>query len=157
MAHSYVEVFLHVIFSTKNHQPFLTPDLEEKLYPYMVGIARKNKIYIHAMNGALDHVHILLKLNANTAIGKFIGDLKCLSTGNIKRSGWEVFSWQEGYGAFSCSKNHADKVVEYIRNQKNHHQTVSFRQEIEKISKIWGIPWIEDLDPSFSTTGEIKT
>ena len=61
MAHSFVEVYLHVIFSTKNHQPFLIAEIEERLYPYIVGIARKRNIYIEAINGAVDHIHILLK------------------------------------------------------------------------------------------------
>jgi len=144
LAQNYIEIYIHAIFSTKNHAPLRTPDLEAKLFPYRIGIARKNNIYVSAINGARNHVHLLLKFNAVTTPAKIIGDLKCLSTGKMKRLGWQDFQWQGGYGAFSCSKNHAKKVVDYIRNQKEHHKTVTFEQEIERISRIWGISWHQD-------------
>ncbi len=128
MAHSCVEIYVHLIFSTKRRRPLISNDMEKRLYGYLSGIAKKRNIPILSINGTNDHIHILIKLNASTPISILIKELKSYSTGWLKKQGVLNFEWQEGYGAFSCSITHLKKLVKYIENQKEHHKVESFEQ-----------------------------
>jgi REP element-mobilizing transposase RayT len=142
MAHSYVEVYLHIVFSTKVRTPWITPDIEHRLYPYMAGIAAKKKVPTFQINGTTDHVHLLQKLHPSVSIAKLVGDMKALSTAFVKKLGVSDFSWQQGYGAFSCSVTHVDRVKRYIRRQKEHHHALSFDEEMAHYAEVWGFRWI---------------
>ncbi len=142
MSHSIVKVYVHVVFSTKRRIPLLSPELEEDLFPYMVGVARKMKTHVLAINGTPDHVHLLLKMPATEPLARVVGAIKANSSGKAKALGESRFDWQDGYGAFSCSIGHVDKVIGYIQNQKEHHRTHSFDDEMERYASIWDFTWI---------------
>ncbi len=146
MSHSSVEIYLHVIFSTKNRSPLIPFDLENRLYSYFGGIARKRQVPILKVNGMSDHIHMMLKLHASVALSTLMKELKSYSTSWMKTQGIKDFSWQEGYGAFSCSVTHIDALTKYIENQKEHHKTDTFDQEIDNLNKLWGIKWMADVN-----------
>lgn len=146
MGHSSVEIYIHVIFSTKNRLSLIPHDLENRLHGYITGIAKEKKVPILKINGMQDHIHILLKLHASVAISELLKELKSYSTAWMKKQGIKDFTWQEGYGAFSCSITHIDALTKYIENQKEHHQTHTFADEIANLNRIWGCHFAPELD-----------
>ena len=138
MSHSCVEIYIHAIFSTKNRMALIPQNLEERLYGYFSGIAKERKVPILKANGMADHIHLLLKLHATTDISTLLKELKSYSSTWMKKQGVIDFAWQDGYGAFSCSITHVEALIKYIENQKEHHKTHSFDEELAKLNKLWG-------------------
>ncbi|MCK6622790.1 MAG: IS200/IS605 family transposase [Calditrichia bacterium] len=131
MAHSYICCHIHYIFSTKNRVKIITPELEERLWPYMGGIAREHKMSALAIGGCEDHAHLLISLPSTLSIAKAIQLIKGGSSTWVHQTfpGHKDFEWQEGYGAFSVSISHIDKTIAYIHKQKEHHKTQTFQEE----------------------------
>lgn len=131
MSSSYTNLMYHIIFSTKDRQPLITDDCQQRLYEYIGGTIRGLGGISLAINGTEDHVHVLAKLRPDKALSDVLRDLKA------NASGWmhdvfpalKDFTWQRGYGAFTVSQSNADKVKAYIARQKEHHQRQSFRDE----------------------------
>ncbi len=147
MAHSYVCCHIHYIFSTKNRRSFITPELEERLWPYMGGIARQHKMRALAIGGTENHVHLLISLPSTLSIAKAIQLIKGGSSTWVSETFPEHkdFEWQEGYGAFSVSISHIDNTIAYIhdQNQKEHHKTQTFQEEYLAFLKKHGISYDE--------------
>jgi REP element-mobilizing transposase RayT len=141
MVHSYVELYFHLIFSTKNRAPLISSCMEQRLYGYLTGIAKQRSVLVLKINGVSDHVHLLLKMHASVPLSVLVKELKSYSSGWMKKEGVRDFGWQNGYGAFSCSITHIPQLIKYIENQKEHHKVHSFEQEIETINKYWNIQW----------------
>lgn len=131
MSHSYVSSLLHCVFSTKQRRKSITPEIQERLWPFMGGIARENSMSALAIGGTSDHVHILLSLPATISISKAIQLIKAGSSKWIHETfpSHKDLSWQEGYGAFSISVSHKDETIAYISNQQQHHKTKPFEEE----------------------------
>ena len=93
---------MHVVFSTKDRRPFLTPDVQERLWPYLGGIARENKMRALKVGGVADHVHMLVSLPSTMAVAKAVQLIKGNSSKWIHETfpNLATFEWQEGYGAF---------------------------------------------------------
>jgi len=134
---SYVSSYFHCVFSTKQRHRFITEDLQERLWPFIGGIARQNKMKAIEIGGVEDHVHVLLSLPSTTAISKAVQLVKGGSSKWVHENFPEhrLFSWQEKYGAFSVSVSQLDKLVEYIRNQPEHHQKTTFQEEFLSLLK----------------------
>ena len=131
MAHSYVSNYVHCVFSTKDRQRLITSDLMERLWAYMGGIARENKMKALTIGGTDNHAHILLSLPSTVPIAKAV---QLVKGGSSKWLGetfpsHQHFEWQEGYGAFSISVSLVNKTVEYIDNQQEHHRVRTFEEE----------------------------
>jgi putative transposase len=129
--HSFTSVHIHCVWSTKKREPVLHPKLRERLWPYLGGIARANKMKAVAIGGAADHVHIVVSLPAIMTVAKAVQVLKGNSSKWIHETfpAMESFEWQEGYGAFSVGASAIDATVAYIRNQAEHHRGRTFREE----------------------------
>lgn len=145
MAHSYICAYMHYVFSTKSRQKIITPDLERRLWPYMGGIARENKMKALAIGGVEDHVHLLISLPSTLAIAKAIQLIKGGSSKWVTDTfpSHRDFEWQEGYGAFSISVSRVEKTIAYIKNQKEHHRTQTFEEEYKAILRKHGIDYDE--------------
>ena len=147
MGHSYTSSLYHCIFSTKDRHPLLTPDLRNRLFPFMGGIARTNGMRMLEIGGIENHVHFLLSLPAPLAIAKAIQLIKGGSSKWVndtfpgkRRS----FAWQEGYGAFSISVSQVSRTIRYIQNQEEHHKRgKTFEQEFIAFLKRHGIEYDE--------------
>ena len=143
MPHSYVSSFVHYIFSTKERFPFIDDELESRLWPYIGGIARENKIKAVAVGGTTDHVHTLLSLPATLSVAKAIQLIKGGSSkwihDQIPRH--RKFAWQDGYGAFCVSASQLNTVIRYIDNQKEHHRKRSFEEEFLEFLDRYGVPY----------------
>ncbi len=134
MSHTFANVVLHVIFSTKDRRPLIDDALRPQLFEYMGGIARNEFGKALVIGGSGNHVHGLLSLNTDIAIGQAMSKLKSLSSGWVHRTFSHAadFAWQSGYGAFSVSASRLHEVERYIARQEEHHKTVSFEEEFQK-------------------------
>jgi putative transposase len=128
---SYVSAYFHCVFSTKERRRLITPDLRERLWPFLGGIARQNKMKALEIGGVEDHVHILLSLPATITVSKAMQLIKGSSSKWVHETFPEhrQFAWQEEYGAFSVSVSQLEKTVEYIREQPEHHRKMTFQDE----------------------------
>jgi REP element-mobilizing transposase RayT len=131
MAQTYTSLYLHIVFSTKDREPVLRPDFRERVWRYVGGIARKEKIKAIEIGGTADHVHALLSVAPTMAPASIVQTLKGNTSKWINESlGLPCrFEWQEGYGAFSVSYSQIDKTVAYIQNQERHHRRKTFQEE----------------------------
>lgn len=122
---------MHCVFSTKERRPLITPELQIRLFAYLGGIARENKMKLLAAGGVADHVHLLLSLAKTMSISKAMQLLKGGSSKWIHDTFPEhrLFEWQEGYGAFSIGVGEKDRTIAYIDNQAEHHKSRDFETE----------------------------
>jgi putative transposase len=134
---SYVSAHFHCVFSTKERRQLITPALRERLWPFLGGIARQNKMKAIEIGGAEDHVHILLSLPSTMAISKTLQLIKGGSSKWVHETFPELrqFAWQEEYGAFSVSVSQLDKTIEYIKGQEAHHRQMTFQEEFLALLK----------------------
>lgn len=130
--HSFVSCLVHCVFSTKERRKLITSDLQERLYPYLGGIARENKMKALSIGGVEDHVHVLLSIPSTLSIAKSVQLLKGNSSKWIHETfaNQRLFEWQEGYGAFSIAVSGIEDTVRYIQTQKEHHRRHSFKDEL---------------------------
>jgi REP element-mobilizing transposase RayT len=130
-AMSYVSAHFHCVFSTKERRQLITPALRERLWPFLGGIARQNKMKAIEIGGVEDHVHILLSLPSTMAISKTLQLIKGGSSKWVHETFPELrqFAWQEEYGAFSVSVSQLDKTIGYIKGQEAHHRKMTFQEE----------------------------
>src|SRR5215467_9185730 len=140
MGDSYTNLLYHIVFSTKDRRPLITPDYEVKLYDYIGGTLRNVGGISLELNGTEDHLHLLAKLGPTRALSDVLRDLKANASGWMHDVFPELseFSWQRGYGAFTVSQSKAEQVRRYIARQKEHHQRVSFRDEFIRFLKANG-------------------
>lgn len=126
---------MHCIFSTKDRRPIITNALHERLFPYLGGIARANKMILLAVGGIEDHIHLLISLPRTLSISKAMQLIKGGSSKWIHDTFPEhrSFEWQEGYGAFSVSTSNKAKVIAYINNQREHHKKQDFEAEYRSL------------------------
>jgi len=144
MAHTFANLLTHVIFSTKDRLPLLTPDLREDMLAYLGGIVRKLRGKVIESNARPDHVHCLLSLPPALALAEALRMLKSNSSLWVHETRRRAaFAWQTGYGAFSVSQSNVPVVVRYIRNQDQHHRKVSFQEEFIAFLKRHGIAYDE--------------
>ena len=145
MPQSLSSILIHLIFSTKNHEPFITEEIEKELYPYMATIFKGLKSPSLTIGGTTDHVHVLFSLSRVIKIADLVEEVKTESSKWIKTKGAEFrnFHWQRGYGAFSIGQSQLSSVKRYIARQKVHHQRVKFQDEYRKFLKSYGIDYDE--------------
>jgi putative transposase len=143
--HSFISCLVHCVWSTKNREAYLSPDLCQRLWPYLGGIAKQNKMRALAIGGANDHVHILLSLPSTLSIAKAVQLFKGNSSKWIHETfpNLRNFEWQEGYGAFSIGISRIEATEDYIRNQAEHHRGRSFREEFVTILRQHGFDYEE--------------
>ncbi len=145
MAHTYTNLLIHIIFSTKDRRPFLDADLKPRLYAYLGGILRELDGTACLINGPADHVHILASLAAKHCLSDMMRVLKANSSGWVHENSpqHKDFAWQIGYGAFSVSHSNRAAVERYIANQEEQHRKVTFQEEYLAFLKKHGIPYDE--------------
>jgi putative transposase len=145
MPQSLTKLYAHLIFSTKNRQPFIDEELGPRLHAYLATIVRKLDAPFVVVGGVADHVHILFDMGKLHAPAAFVQRMKRESSTWVKTIGpqYKDFYWQRGYGMFSVSPTHLDAVEEYVRNQETHHQTKTFQHEYREFLQRYGIAYDE--------------
>lgn len=132
MPQSLVKNYLHIIFSTKLRTEFIDKNIENELFSYIATLCKDFDSPAIQIGGTEDHIHILLNLSRKYPLMKVVQEIKAHSSKWIKTKGrkYENFFWQDGYGAFSVSQKHIFVTVNYIKNQREHHKTQTFKNEL---------------------------
>lgn len=154
MPSTYSQIYIQVVFAVKGRENLIKKSWKDRLYKYIAGIISNKGQKSIIVNGVEDHVHILVGLKPSIAVSDLVRDIKNNSSNFINKNKLVNgrFSWQEGYGAFSYSKSHIERVYNYILNQEKHHQKKSFREEYLEFLKKFQIEhqdkylfdWIEE-------------
>ena len=145
MPQSLSRVYVHITFSTKNRVSMIDQDIRKRLFDYMGGICKGLECNPVQIGGVADHVHILCLLSRKIAQMDLLEEVKKRSSKWIKTISdkYSNFYWQDGYGIFSVNPKETDKVVEYIKNQDEHHKHISFQDEFRAFLRKYGIEWDE--------------
>ncbi len=132
MANTYSALYCHLVFSTKNRERWLKPEIEERAWEVLGGIARDHRITPIQIGGIDDHIHALISFPPAMAVSKAVQYLKGVSSKFMHEEfpQFKAFAWQDGYGAFTVSKSQIPVVVDYIRGQRAHHAAVGFQDEL---------------------------
>ncbi len=145
MANTYSNLFYHIVFSTKGRVDFIEQEIEQRVWAYIGGIARKHGLTALQVGGIENHIHALTMAKPIHAPSQIAQWLKGESSRWIHEEFpyLSKFGWQDGYGVFSVSKSNVPDVIEYIRNQRKHHLMQSFEDEYVSMLKLHGIDYDE--------------
>ncbi|MBX3376203.1 MAG: IS200/IS605 family transposase [Phycisphaeraceae bacterium] len=145
MASTLTKVLLHLTFSTKDRAAVIPEALEPDLYSYIGGICRRMGSPLLAMGGTADHVHMLVSLAKTVALSDLMMEVKRDSSKWVKErdDASRNFGWQDGYFGFSIGESGVDVLRAYIANQKQHHTSVDFKDEVRAFLRKYGIEWDE--------------
>ena len=145
MAHSFFNVYLHIIFSTKERQRWLDDAIRARVHAYIATLARDMGCPFIVVNGPDDHIHILAEMSKTIHPIKMIAKIKQESSKFIKHLGSKYydFYWQSGYGMFSVSPIHINKVKSYLDSQVEHHRKRTFQDEFRALLDQYGIEYDE--------------
>ena len=143
MARTLIEVYLHIVFSTKNRANIIHPEIEADLHSYIAGIIANLDSMCIAVNGTENHVHTLVSLGKTMATSNLVREVKKGSTAWLKRQEAvsRDFSWQDGYGGFSVGRSELPAVRRYIAAQKEHHRSVSYDEEFVALLDEHGVAY----------------
>lgn len=146
MGSTYLSLYYHLVFSTKNREAMIDPSWRSRLHEYMAGTINGLKGIPLAINGVEDHVHLLVRLKATHCLANVLRELKMASSVWVhEKIGLGSFAWQEGYAAFTVSASSTDGVKRYIANQFEQHRLRTFRKELVEMLKKAGV----EYDPQY--------
>jgi len=142
---TYTQILYQIVFGTKNREDTLAVENREELFKYIWGILQKKNCHLYRINGVDDHLHIILHLHPSVSLANLIKDIKLASSDYINKN--NIFpkfkGWQDGYGAFTYSIKEKDRLIEYVKNQEEHHKIKSFRDEYIELLNEHGITFDE--------------
>jgi putative transposase len=142
---TYTQIIYQIVFSTKDRLHTLSKDNRPDLYKYIWGILNSKKCHLYRIGGITDHIHIITHLHPSIALASLVKDIKVASSGYIKTT--QLFphfdGWQDGYGAFTYSFKDKDVLIEYVKNQEQHHKTKTFREEYIDLLNEHGVEFDE--------------
>ena len=132
---SYRQHLYHIVFTTKHNLDTIKQDRVNELYAYITGIIKNKNSHLYRINGIENHVHILTDIHPSIASADFVRDIKASSSFWIKNTKLfpSFIGWEEGYGSFTCSYRDLNMLIEYIKNQQDHHKTVTFEDEYRRL------------------------
>jgi len=134
---AYTQILYQIVYSTKNRKPVMKEERQDELFKYLWGILKNKKCHVYIINGVENHIHIVTHLHPTVALSSLIKDMKIASSTWIKKE--NIFpdfnGWQDGYGAFTYSIKDKDRLIEYVKNQKEHHKKISFKEEFIELLK----------------------
>jgi len=128
---TYTQILYQIVFSTSQRLPCLNRENRPELFKYISGIIKNKKSHLYRINGVEDHLHIVTHLHPAVALSDLVKDIKVASSIKIKETSWfkHFPGWQEGFGGFTYSIKEKDRLIEYVKNQEEHHNKISFRDE----------------------------
>ncbi len=145
MGSTLTNLLYHVIFSTKDRKPTIIPEIRDELHRYLGGIVKGEGGVLLQIGGMPDQIHMVIKLKPVYTLSEIMQKVKGSSSKWINEQNQltDRFSWQEGYGAFTVSESQIPAVIQYVREQENHHRTLSFKDEFVLILKRHGVKYDE--------------
>ncbi len=140
MPNTYTSLHYHIVFSTRNREPWISREWRPRLFEYLGGTLRGMDAHSHEVGGVADHVHLVVSLKPTHMIAKVLQELKKASSMWVhEEMHVPEFAWQDGYAAFTVSASVLPEVVAYVRGQEEHHRTRSFREELEIMLRKSGV------------------
>jgi REP element-mobilizing transposase RayT len=135
MPNTYTQLYVQIVFAVKGRENLIQLSWEDQLYKYITGVITKKSQKLLAINGMPDHIHILIGFKPDCNISDLVREVKKSSHSFINEKGFckSKFYWQEGFGAFTYNHSMLNKIINYIKNQKQHHKKKSFKQEYFEI------------------------
>lgn len=132
---AYRQIFYQIVFGTKYRKPTINKEFDTELYKYIYGIIKNKKCKLYRINGIEDHIHIMSDLHPTICLSDYVKDIKVASSIWMKESGkFPAFEgWQDKYGAFTYSVREKDMIINYIKNQKEHHKKENFYEEFKRL------------------------
>ena len=147
MSQSLASVYLHLVFSTKNREPWLKGQLAPSTHAYLASVSKDLDAPALQVGGVADHVHILAHFPRSLTISEWVNKLKSNSSRWVKDQSATKdhagFAWQKGYGVFSVSVTHEAAVRKYIEGQAEHHKKVTFQDEYRRLLNKHGVEFDE--------------
>lgn len=143
MANTYSQIYIHVVFATRYRENIISKEWRDDLHRYIAGIITNTGAKSLAVGGWNDHVHLFFGMPPTLLIPELVNRVKANSSKwvNENRLMKGKFRWQSGYGAFSYSKNQRDIIIKYIKNQEEHHRSMSFKEEYVKTLTDFGVDY----------------
>jgi putative transposase len=134
---TYTQIIYQIVFSTKHRENSLKGSDRNDLYKYISGILKNKGCHLYQIGGVSDHIHIITHLHPSVALSNLVKDIKLASSKYIKSQNMfpQFTSWQEGYGAFTYSKESLDNLISYVQNQETHHKKVLYIDELKEFLK----------------------
>lgn len=127
-------LYFHVVWTTKDRQPLITPEIEAHIIPGLFMKAEELRGMVFAVSGMPDHIHMVASIPPNLSVDDFIQRLKAFAARAITLKYDAPFEWQDGYGVFSISKRNLKRTVDYVERQKEHHHTGKTIGALERTS-----------------------
>ena len=132
---AYRQIFYHIIFGTRNREATIAEGHCEELYKYIWGVIKNKNCKLYRINGIEDHIHIFSDLHPSISLADYIKDIKVASSIWMKECGKfpKFKGWQDKYGAFTYSIKEKDIIINYVKNQKEHHKHETFYDEFKRL------------------------
>ena len=145
MPQSLAQILVHLVFSTKNREPWLADEIRDELHAYIGGVVENHKGTLLKSGSVADHIHLLIAQPRTCAPAELVQEIKTGSSKwlKTKSAGNAGFHWQAGYGVFSISPSHRPALEKYIANQAEHHRVVTFQEEYRRLLNKYGIQFDE--------------
>ncbi len=145
MPGTYCNLLYHIVFSTKERRPLVSPAMKPRLQDYLGAIVRGEEGELLEVNVVADHAHLLLRVHPARAVADMLRLIKANSSKWVNQTFRRepTFAWQEGYSAFTVSQSQVPRLVTYIRGQEEHHQKRDFRRELVSLLRRNGIAFEE--------------
>ena len=142
---TFTQILYQIVFSTKNRERTLTSNHRPTLFEYISGIHKAKGCHLYRINGIEDHIHIATHIHPSVPLATFVKDIKLATSSFIKHDFlFRNFNgWQEGYAAFTYSYKEKNALIEYIKNQEEHHRILSFKEELIDLLNEHGIEFDE--------------
>ena len=146
MANTYTQLFYYVVCVVQGRDNLIASSWKDELYRYIAGIIDQQGQKLYIINGVPNHIHILISCKPTMAISDLVREIKEHSSKHInsKKFVKGKFSWQIGFGAFTVSYRSISSVINYIKNQEEHHKTKTFKEEYLKLLKESEIEYKEE-------------
>ena len=145
MSQSLSLILLHLVFSTKNREPWLDTNIRPRCFAYLAEVGRELGCEVYRVGGTADHIHMAIQLTRTLAVADFVKKVKATSSVWIKSEGQHHagFAWQAGYGVFSLGTAQLTDLTNYIDRQEEHHRVKGFQEEYRGFLRKYGVPYDE--------------
>jgi REP element-mobilizing transposase RayT len=145
MPQSLSQVLIHIVFSTKDRQPLLDPEIRPRVHAYLATVCRDSQCEAYRVGGVADHVHLAVRLGRTISQSELLEKIKKSSSAWIKTQAHQYgsFFWQAGYGCFSVGYSQLDDLVRYIEQQESHHRTKTFQEEYRELLRKYRVDFDE--------------
>ena len=142
---TYTQILYQIVFSTRNREHTLTKSNREELYKYICGVLKNKNCHLYRIGGIENHIHIATHIHPSISLASLVKDIKLASSDHIKSLNLfpDFNGWQNGYGGFTYSFKDKDQLIEYVKNQEEHHKKETFRDELMELLKEHGIEFDE--------------